>query len=197
MSWYPPGAMHPLGRGRTLVMVGLAALFMCLGDSGNPRGIISRGILPSVEAIVPAMPDAIANFKLLRDTEHGTGTLRITHIDVPESLRENRHRIEREVDSFARIGYRFSEAHCDLYDYPAVRVERRHDILQALDDEGHIEGLLTPGETVLIARLTAAFEALMVFGQQTPPPVMARMSFAPFEHEFCLRLPEGAELVDA
>ena len=169
----------------------------CLGDPGNPRGISRRGVLPSLESIVLAMPDAIANFRLRRDAGRATVTLRILHIDIPESLRGNRRRIEREVEACARVGYRFSEAHCDLYDYLATRTERRHDLLQALDDEKHIEGLLTPGETILIGRLRAAFEELMGFGERTTPPVMAEMSFAPFEHGFCLRLPPGAEMMDS
>lgn len=93
----------------------------CLGDAGNPRGISRTGTLPLLEVIALAMPDAIANFRLMRDAARATETLRIIHIDIPESLRENRRRVEREVEAFARVGYRFSEAHCDLYDYLAAR----------------------------------------------------------------------------
>ena len=169
----------------------------CLADAGNPRGISRKATLPSVEAIVLAMPDAIANIRLLHEERTGIETLRIVHIDWPESLRENWRRIEKELDAFARVGYRFSEAHCDLYEYLSAHRERRHDLLQALKDEEHIEGVLTPGETVLAARLSATFEELTEFGQQTNPPIMAGISFAPFDHDFCLRLPPGAEMVDA
>jgi len=168
----------------------------CTGEPGAPRGITRKGVLPTLEAIVQLMPDPIANFRLLHDAGNGTETLRITHIDLSESLRDNRRRIEREVRELARLGYRFSEAHCDLYDYLAVHGQRRHDLLQALEDEKRIEGVLTPEETVLIRRLSETFEDVMAFGQQTTPPIMAALSFAPFDHAFCLRLPPETVMID-
>lgn len=166
-----------------------------MGAPGHPGGISRSGVLPSLSAVVTAMPDAIANLRLLHDAATGRDTLRITHIDLPESLRENRRRIEREIEALAVLGFRFSVAHCDLYGYLAANVDRRHDVLQALDDESRIEGMLTPRETVLIGRVAASLEALTSFPEKKPPPIVAAMSFAPFDHEFCLRLPDGAEML--
>jgi hypothetical protein len=165
------------------------------GDEKTPQGITRKGSIPSVESLADVMPDAIANFKLSEDPEKETRTLRIVHIDVPESVRENRRRMEKEIEAFATLGFRFSETHCDLYDYLAEHPERRRDILQALVDEKHVEGMLTPEETALIRALTQAFEALSGFGNAAgggAAPFMASLSFAAFEHDFCVKLPAEA-----
>ncbi|HEY3174994.1 MAG TPA: hypothetical protein VGK94_04450 [Candidatus Polarisedimenticolia bacterium] len=169
-----------------------------IGPRKAPQGIARRGSVPSVESLADLMPDAIANFKLSEDPEEGTRTLRIIHIDLPESLRENRRQVEREMEAFAAVGFRFSERECDLYDYLAERVDRRRDVLRSLDDEAHIEGMLTPEETVLRERLREAFEGMAAFGEdrgKRKAPVVASLSFSAFEHDFCVKLPAEATIV--
>ena len=172
------------------------------GSEDAPEKIVREGFIPSVESLEELMPDAIANFTLTENARAGTRTLEILPIDVPQSIRRARHRMDREIGSFARALFEFSEAECDLYDHLSRNAERRHDLLEAVKDE-RIEGDLTPEETVLAGRLNEALGTLMAYAsgatrddEKEEPPLITRMSFSAFEHDFCVEVPsEATELL--
>lgn len=108
------------------------------------EGIIRKATLPAVESLSVVMPDAIANFKLVRDEGRGSTTLSIVHTDVPASIRDNRRRMQREIGQFSGSLFVLSERECDLYDYLARYTDRRPAVLKGLLERDQVDEVLDP-----------------------------------------------------
>ena len=168
----------------------------CQGANGHPEKILREATLPTVESLVKAMPDAIANIRLRSDPERGTVTLSIVHIDVPAPIRENRRRMEKEFAAWSRSMFTLASRQCDVYDYLADHADRRRALLGALKDPSTIDEMIDPRETALVERFIASIEAMGVFSASPEPgaetPVLASVSFSAFEADFCVKPPEDA-----
>ncbi len=166
------------------------------GGQSSPEKIERDAMLPSVTSLEEVMPDAIANFALIVDDEDDLATLRIIHIDLPESMRDGWRRLERESRPLSTLLFDLAGRQCDLYDYLAEAPKRRRDVATALSDPDHFEGMLTPDETLLLEmlrRMEGRFEAYWddpTWGTQGPQ--MAGMRFSAFDHDFCVRIPSEA-----
>ena len=176
----------------------------CHGADRQPESILREANLPSVESLVRAMPDSIANLALRVDDVRRLSTLIVVHIDVPETIRDNRRRLEREIATWSVSRYKLSARQCDLYDYLAERTERRRAVLSAMIDPAAIQHTLEPRETALLKRLAEASEtagdpAASGTGpeQGGEKPAIASMSFSAFDHDLCVRLPADAVDVTA
>jgi hypothetical protein len=188
------------------------------GVESAPEKIIRQATLPSVESFVEAMPDPIANFRLRENPRDGRVTLSIVHIDVPESIRDNRHRLEREVEALSAAVFSLTQRQCDLYDYLASHGDRRSAVLEAIgaghDDPG-ASGVEVPApptaavapipieESLVLERFEAGLKGIDPFSAGPAGPTepadrdkqslaIAGMSFSAFDHDFCVRLPADA-----
>lgn len=163
------------------------------GDERSPGKLYRSGVVTTIEALQRVMPDATANFSLDGGGADGPVTLRVMPIDVPEPLRENRQRIEREVGAFAVAGFDYVSRQCDVYDYLAERADRRRNLLGALAGGGPDVGTLTPRETVLAERFNEAlariFDLAYPGGEPVEEPLaITRIPFSGLGEGFCVQL---------
>ena len=173
------------------------------GSESRPEAIVREAALDGVESLVAAMPDAIANIRLMAGDEPGRVVMQFIHIDVPEPVRVHRRRIQREIAAWSETFFTLSSRQCDLYDYLAVHPDRRRAAVGALVEPERIDEMLDPRETALVRGVLDGVEAMAAFSaaqerdDEREPPVIAGMSFSAFEPDFCVTLPEGAADVTA
>ena len=164
------------------------------------QAIQREGVIPSVESLHRLMPDATANLRLIENREERTRTLEIVPIDLPESIRQEWRRLDREVETLATVCFGMFERQCDLYDYLASAPDRVEAVVGSLDDDEAPSELLSGEEAALIFKLRHASEALEAFAvdERWGPkgPLVARLTYSAFEHDFCVRIPSAPLRLD-